>query len=164
MSAAPLLDECDNLIVLHTFSKALCLAGGRIGYLLGAPDVLDALVAVRQPYSVNSFSQAAALACLHELGAFDAAIDDIVKERGWLTEAISELPGVHVWPSSANFLCVRVPKAAEKWAALRDEFSILVRNFSAMPGLEDCLRITVGTHTENEAVVAALEALLSREA
>lgn len=162
-SAAPLLDEHDNLVILHTFSKALCLAGARIGYLLGAPDVLAALAAVRQPYSVNSFSQAAALAALHELGAFEPAIEDIVRERGWLAAELAEISGVRVWPSSANFLCVRVPDADRAWQELRDSHSILVRNFSSTPGLEGCLRITVGTHEENEAVVSALSEIVAKE-
>ena len=162
-SSEPLLDEYDNLVVLHTFSKAFCLAGGRIGYLLGAPDVLAALSAVRQPYSVNSFSQAAALVAVHEMGAFEPVIEDIVHERGWLASELSKLPQVKVWPSSANFLCVRMPEAGRKRAELRDEYSILVRDFSTTPGLEDCLRITVGTHEENEAVVSAIAELLAKE-
>ncbi len=71
--------------------------------------------------------------------------------------------GVYVWPSQANFLCVRVPHAHDAWRRLRDERFILVRDFSFTPGLEGCLRITVGKPEENDLVVAALKSILKGE-
>ncbi|MBQ9006506.1 MAG: aminotransferase class I/II-fold pyridoxal phosphate-dependent enzyme, partial [Atopobiaceae bacterium] len=68
-----------------------------------------------------------------------------------------------VWPSQGNFLLVRVPHAGIVRARLRDKYSILVRDFSSAPGLEDCLRITVGTPAENDRVVSALTTLLDRK-
>ena len=70
VSAQPLLEDYDNLIILHTLSKAYCLAGGRVGYLLANEQILEALEAVRQPYSVNAFSQAAALTVVENREAF----------------------------------------------------------------------------------------------
>ena len=69
-----------------------------------------------------------------------------------------------MWPSRANFLLVRLPNASTVRTRLRDEYSILVRDFSATAGLENCLRISVGTPEENDAVVAALTELLPKEA
>ena len=68
-----------------------------------------------------------------------------------------------MWPSQGNFLLVRVARASRIRERLRDEFSILVRDFSYAPGLADCLRITVGTPEENDAVIEALSALVLEE-
>lgn len=162
-SAEPLLAEYDNLVVLHTLSKAFCMAGARLGYVFAAPDVVDVLGAVRQPYSVNVFSQVAAEAVLDAADAFQPTIDAIVTERARLTGMLSALPGVRTWSSAANFVLLRVPGARRVRERLRDEFSILVRDFSATPGLADCLRITVGTMQEDDRVIDALAAILEEE-
>ena len=166
-SAEPLLAEHDNLVVLHTLSKAFALAGTRCGYVLAAPDVIAALGAVRQIYSVNVLTQAAALTAVTRREDFAPTVATIVSERARLFAALREL-GEHVpitvWPSEGNFLLVRTPDATRVRARLRDEYSILVRDFSYAPGLADCLRITVGTPEENDAVLAALSALVSKQA
>lgn len=161
-SVEGLLAACPNLVVLHTLSKAFCLAGARIGYVLGSPSVIAALNAVRQPYSVNVLSQAAALSVVRNREAFEPTIERIVSERGRLSAALAALPGVRVWPSFANFLCVRLPNAHTARVRLRDEFSILVRDFSQAPGLADCLRITVGTPQENDAVIDSISVINGR--
>ena len=160
-SAAMLLDRCPNLVVLRTLSKAFALAGGRIGYVLAAPAIIDALAAVRQPYSVNSFSQAVAETVVRDGARFAPTIAEICENRGILASELAKLDRLTVWPSSANFLLVRVPHAHRVWELLRDEHSILVRDFSATPGLEDCLRITVGRPEECTAVVEAFIDILS---
>ena len=81
-SVEGLLAAYPNLVVLHTLSKAFCLAGARIGYVLGSPSIIAALQAVRQPYSVNVFSQAAALTVVRNREAFEPIIGRIVSERG----------------------------------------------------------------------------------
>jgi histidinol-phosphate aminotransferase len=159
-SARPLLDECDNLVVLHTFSKAFCLAGARVGYVLANPGIISALAAVRQPYSVSSLDQAAALAVMGRRDAMAPVITSIVDQRELVREELAKLPGATVWPSAANFLFVRLPLAHEVWERLRDEHSILVRDFSAKPGLQDCLRVTVGRPEDNDALLGALGTLL----
>ena len=83
-------------------------------------------------------------------------------ERERLAAGLSALPGVRVWPSAANFVLARAPNAHRTWERLRDEHSILVRDFSSTPGLDDCLRLTVGTREENDALLDAL-AVLTRE-
>lgn len=158
----PLLGAHHNLMVLHTFSKAFAFAGGRLGYVLADPSVVGALAAVRQPYTVDVLVQAAAEVIVDHRHDFLPTIGTIKAERERLLEGLNDLGslGVRAWPSNANFLCVRVPGAASVWARLRDEHSILVRNFSATPGLHDCLRITVGTPQENDRVLAALAQVL----
>lgn len=162
-SARSLLDAHDNLIILHTLSKAFGEAGIRLGYVLAAPDIIDVFGAVRQIYSVNVLTQAAALAAVRDRALFLPVIDRVRAERERMFSALAEIAGgaLTVWPSQANFLLVRMPGASEVRQRLRDEFSILVRDFSHAPGLQDCLRITIGTPEENDAVLAALRALLA---
>lgn len=162
-SSLALLGTLPNLVVLRTLSKAFAFAGGRIGYALAAPEIIAAFAAVRQPYSVNVLSQAAAAVAVRERAAYEGILRSIIEGRAWLAEELSKIEGVRVWPSSANFLLVRLPDAHSIWERLRDEHSILVRDFSQTPGLGDCLRITVGTPCENERVVAAIAELLGKD-
>lgn len=165
-SAESLLSTYDNLVVLHTFSKAYCLAGVRAGYLLGAADVVDALAAVRQPYSVNVLTQAACSVVVERRDEFLPAIEKTRLERTRLLSVLGEMSKsrpIRVWPSEANYLLVRVPNASQVRARLRDEWSILVRNFSSTPGLAGCLRITVGMPEENDRLLCALEAIVKEE-
>lgn len=163
-SAEALLVEHDNLLVLHTLSKAFALAGARCGYVIAAPDVIDALAAVRQIYSVNVLTQAAALAAVRVRAEFDPTVEKIVSERSRLYESLARVEGVRVWPSEGNFILARMAGASRVRERLRDERSILVRDFSYAPGLADCLRITVGTPEENDAVIDALAELVPEEA
>ena len=94
------------------------------------------------------------------LREFDASIAHIRASRERFAQGLSELPGVVVWPSAANFVLARIPDAAVVRRELRDGHSILVRDFSSTQGLEDCLRITVGTDQENERVLEALGKIL----
>lgn len=169
MEFAPVGSTCEdlvnvypNLAVLHTLSKAFAFAGGRLGYVLADPSVVGALAAVRQPYTVDVLVQAVAETLVDTRADFLPTIRTIQSERGRVYQALVGMEGlgVTVWPSSANFLCVRVPDAPRVWARLRDEFSILVRNFSTTPGLENCLRVTIGKPQENDRVLAALSQIL----
>lgn len=162
--AQSLLGSCPNLVILHTMSKAFGAAGIRVGYVIAAPDVIDVFGAVRQIYSVNVLDQAAASALVLEREAFAPVVDKIRSERDRLLRALEHDDRVEVWPSQGNFLLVRVPEAAEIRRRLRDDFSILVRDFSAVPHLEGCLRFTVGTPEENDELIAALTRLLDEEA
>ena len=160
LSCEGLLGTYDNLVILHTYSKAFCLAGVRVGYVLAAPDVVDVLGAVRQPYTADVFAQAAAQVVTSMRGVFTPTISRIRSERERLAEALSGLEGMRVWPSQGNFLLARMPEAAIVRARLRDERSILVRDFSSTQGLENCLRITVGTPEENDELVDAIGSIL----
>lgn len=163
-SAEALLTEHDNLLVLHTLSKAFALAGARCGYIIAAPDVIAALAAVRQIYSVNVLTQAAALAAVRARAEFDPTVEKIVSERSRVYESLARVEGVRVWPSEGNFILARMAGASRVRERLRDERSILVRDFSYAPGLADCLRITVGTPEENDAVIEALSEIVPEEA
>lgn len=164
-TCAGLIGRCPNVLVLRTFSKAFALAGARMGYVLADPGVIMALAAVRQPYSVGVLGQAAALAAWRRRPQIQPTIDEIVRQRDELHARLATMGdlGVQAWPSAANFLLVRLPHAHEVRCRLRDEHSVLVRDFSSAPGLADCLRITVGTPEENKRLVDGIVSIL-REA
>ena len=163
-SAVTLLDRCPNLVVLRTLSKAFALAGLRCGYLVADPSIIDELSAIRQIYSVDVLAQATAVAAVKAREELRPVVSDIKAERERLSLRLGNITSLHQWPSEANFILVRIPHASQVRQRLRDEFSILVRDFSYAPGLADCLRITVGTREENDRLVEALTSLEKEEA
>ena len=161
----PHMTRHPNLVILRTFSKAFSLAGLRVGYLLGHADVVSELMKVRQPYSVDAFSQWVAATVFRERMVFEQQIRDIMRGRDRLIHGLSLIDGVKVFPTEANFVLFRVEHATALWRDLLHNHSVLVRDFSRTPGLEDCLRVTVGTAEENERFLAAVdEVLTSRRA
>ncbi len=153
-----------RLIVLRTLSKAFGLAGLRVGYLVADPAVVDMLGAIRQIYSEDVIAQSVACVAVARREELAPVVADIVAERALLAKGLAAIGGVKVWPSAGNFLLVRLAGASRVRARLRDEYSILVRDFSYAPGLNDCLRITVGTHDENAELLAAVAQLAREEA
>ena len=155
-SVVDLLRAHRNLVVLQTLSK-IGLAGLRLGVLLADAQVAGELNKVRLPYNVSSFSQAAARVVLEESGFLEAQIESIIEERGRVSAAMARLPGVTVFPSDANFILLRTGRPSRKvFEDLRHK-GILVRDLGGNPGLlRDCLRVTIGTPEENQALLAAL--------
>lgn len=154
-----------NLVILRTFSKAFSLAGLRVGYLLGDPEIVRELMKVRQPYSVNSFSQMVASLVFRDRMVFEEGISDIIRGRDQVIHGLRIMHGVEVFETEANFVLFRVAHASALWRDLLHNHSVLVRDFSRTPGLEDCLRVTVGTAEENRRFLeAADEVLTSRRA
>lgn len=157
----PHMTRYPNLILLRTFSKAFSLAGLRVGYLLAHPDVVTEFLKVRQPYSVDAFSQWVAATVYRERMVFEAGIRDIVRGRDRVLHGLSMLEGVEVFPSEANYVLFRVEHAAALWRDLLHNHSVLIRDFSRAPGLEGCLRVTIGSDDENERFLAAMADCLS---
>lgn len=156
----PLLWQHKNLVILRTFSKAFACAGVRLGYILGDAQVIAEYVKVRLPYSVDSLSQMIGCAVYENRQMFSPSIERIILERERMTEELQGIEGMEVFPSDANFILVRLKDAADVWQQLLDR-GILVRNLTNVNMLEDCLRFTVGTHAENDALLAALKEILS---
>ena len=158
-TAQGLIAKHPNLVILHTLSKAFGAAGARLGYVIAAPEVIEVFAAIRQIYSVNVLSQAAALACVRARDAYAPVVAQVASERERELAALRAMAAeglpVEAWPST--------PHATRVRERLRDEYSILVRDFSYAPGLADCLRITVGTPRENDEVLAAFAALVKEE-
>jgi histidinol-phosphate aminotransferase len=161
-TVVPLLERHPNLVVLRTFSKAMSLAGLRVGYLLASPDIVREVEKARLPYNLNFFSQAAAVAALGERDALAASVHRLVTERERLLERLADVPGVRAYASDANFFlieCLAAEPKAVFAAMLRRE--VLVRDVTSYPMLERCLRVTVGTEAENDAFLYALGTALT---
>ncbi|HVF06769.1 MAG TPA: histidinol-phosphate transaminase [Frankiaceae bacterium] len=144
-SVAPLLAGRERLVVTRTMSKAFAMAGTRVGYLLSAGSVVDALRVVRLPYHLSALTQAAARVALAHAAETLATVELVRRDRDRLVAALD------CTPSDANFVLFRVPDAAATWQALLDR-GVLVRDV----GLPGRLRVTVGTTEECDTFLEAL--------
>jgi histidinol-phosphate aminotransferase len=161
-SMVPLLEEHANLVVLRTFSKAMGMAGLRVGYLLAAPALVREVDKARLPYNLNFFSQAAAMAAIEEYETcLRPNVKRLVRLREELASSLAKIAGVRVYPSSANFLLVEFLEADPKavFEALYER-GVLVRDVTAYPMLGRCLRISVGSETENATLLEAISAAI----
>ena len=156
-SFLPRLDEFPNLLVLRTVSK-IGMAGLRLGYAAAAQEWIAELDKVRPPYNLNALTQAVAPVLLAERGLLDGWAATLREERARLEAAFARLPGVTVFPSRTNFVLVRVPDAPRRFEALRAAGILVKSRHGVHPLLEHCLRITVGTPAENDALLAAFAA------
>jgi len=156
-----LVEECENLVVSRSFSKSWRLAGARIGYLVAPPRIIEEVQKVRLPYHFSALSQAAVLTALNHVEEIMGTIETLNFERAKMFEELSTMRGLTAFPSDANFILFRCESrpAPEVWQALLDR-GVLVRDFSEVPGCENCLRVSVGTHEENEKFLEALSVLL----
>lgn len=156
-SFLPRLRDYPNLIVMRTVSK-IGMAGLRLGYAIGAREWIAELEKIRQPYNLNALTQAVAPVLLREGALLEAQAASIKAERARVAAALAALPDVAVFPTHTNFVLARVPDAPRWFERLRLA-NILVKNLHGWhPLLANCLRITVGTPEENDAVLAALPA------
>jgi len=160
-TAVPLLERCPNLVVLRTFSKAMALAGLRIGYLLAAPELVREVNKARLPHNLNVFSETAAMEAMREASALAEAVARIVAARDRLIARLKDMPGIRAWPSRANFFLLELLAADPRavFASLHRR-GVLVRDITAQPMLSRCLRVSVGTEEENEAFLHALGSAL----
>lgn len=149
------LDRYPNLIVLQTFSKAWGMASLRMGMAFATPEIAELFARVKYPYNVNGPTQEELLRRIVS-GKIDAAVNEIVSERGRLAEALKQLSIVsQVHHSDANFLLVKVDDPDEIYDRLIAE-GIIVRNRNRVRGCEGCLRFTIGTPAENDRVIALM--------
>jgi histidinol-phosphate aminotransferase len=151
------LAQFENLVVMRTVSK-LGLAGIRLGYLAARPQWVEQFNKVRQVYNVNVLTQAAAQFMLERLDVLEEQAARIRAERERLGGSLSQMPGVTVFPSQANFFLIRVPDADRAFEGLKRQ-GVLVRNLNS-PALKNCLRVTVGTPDENRILLNALREAL----
>jgi len=148
----------DNLLVMRTLSK-LGLAGLRLGVLAGDPRWLAEFDKVRLPYNIGSPTQASAEFALRHRAVLDEQAARIRADREKLYGELADLPGLTVWPSSANFILFRVEgrPAGEVFAVLKGQ-GILIKNLDGShPALAGCLRVTVGAPEENARFLGALK-------
>lgn len=149
-SAISLLKKYENLAIVKTFSKAWGLAGRRLGFLCASPRLVSVFLASKAPYNVDLFAANAALERIQNPKRFLQEIRELKKERNHLQDFLEKHPLVEkVFPSDANFLLVRFVNAKEIFQKLLKK-GIVVRNFSKKQGLENCLRISIGSPLENK--------------
>lgn len=147
-----------RLIVSRTMSKAFAFAGGRLGYLVAAPAVIDALLLVRLPYHLSVLTQAAARAALRHADDTLASVAELAAERARVTAELSSM-GYEVVPSDANFLLFgRFADASRSWQRYLDE-GVLIRDV----GIDRHLRATVGLAAENDELLRVSRALATTE-
>jgi len=144
----PYVEEYQNLLVLKTFSKAYGLAGIRCGYSISSKNLANAINLARPPYNISSLSQLAAQLVLLEKTEILKNISFLVEQREWMAQQLSKIKGVEVYNSSANFILVKVDNCKEVNKKLCEK-GIFVRSFGLAPLLEDCMRISIGTHEQN---------------
>lgn len=153
------LTQHRHVLLLRTLSK-FGLAGVRLGYLMGQKALIAELDKTRPPYNVSVPNCETALFALEHQEVFEAQAHDIRAQRTIIFEALAKLPQVQAYPSEANMLLVRVPDAQKTFDGMVAR-GVLVKNVSKMhPLLTQCLRLTVGTASENGQMLAALEASL----
>jgi histidinol-phosphate aminotransferase len=158
-SCIPLVRRHPNVIVLRTFSKSFSLAGLRIGLAFASKEIVAGMMKVKDSYNLNRLSAVGATAALHDLAWMRRNVGRIQRSRASLSAALARL-GFQVYPSQTNFVLARRPntdmrRVQRELKAQR----ILIRHFD-VPGLEDCLRISVGTPVETRTVMAALAAVI----
>lgn len=159
-SALELVDDDRALVVTRTFSKTWSMAAARLGYLVGPSWVVDDLEEVTLPYHLDALKQAAGRLALRFDGDMRARVAAVVAERDRLAAGLDAL-AVTRWPSAANFVLFR-PRALDAgvvWNGLLER-GVLVRDCSAWPGLDGCLRVTVGTPEEDDVFLTALGEVL----
>ena len=158
-SAVQLVDEYPTkLVVTRTMSKAFAFAGGRLGYLIAAPAVIDAMLLVRLPYHLSSLTQAAARAALRHADDTLGSVARLIAERDRVTEALTGM-GFRVIPSDANFVLFgEFTDAPATWQRYLDA-GILIRDV----GIPGYLRATTGLAEENDTLLAASARLAASE-
>ena len=153
------LAKYPNMVVLNTMSKAWGCAGIRMGMAFAQKNVIDIMNKVKYPYNVNILTQREALELLKDPYEVDKWVRTILLERSRMIDAIGLLPMCRkIHHSDANFLPVEVDDAQATYDYLVDK-GIIVRNRNSVRLCEGCLRITIGTKTENQELLAALRTM-----
>jgi len=158
-SALGLVAGMANIMVLRTMSKALALAGMRIGFAIADPELLSEIAKPKIPFTSSRLSEITLRHVLENYYLVEEAVAGILRERKRVFDALQGKEGIRVYESDANFLIIRVPDAGKVFSALAAK-GILVRNVSGYPLMKNCLRFNIGHGTENDRLLAELEKML----
>ncbi len=169
-SCIDLLDRYPRLIIVRTFSKWAGIAGLRLGYAVAHPQLIEALLKVKQPYNVNATAEAAGRAALRSADALNAQAEQIIETRAALIAALAEQPSLRPYPSQANFVLVRAAPLGEDAGATssagRELHDALAREgvfvrFYANRRLRNCVRISVPRPDQLPALLERIDRALS---
>jgi histidinol-phosphate aminotransferase len=156
-SGLEILDDHDNLLLVRTMSKSYALAGLRVGFAVGTPDLVADLWAVKDICNMDRLSMAAAAAALSDEAYWRACVDDTLLNRRLLTEELTQR-GWNVLPSGANFIFATPPEPAAGVYQRLLERHVLVRYFGDRASVKEGLRISIGTQQQCRALLDALQA------
>ena len=150
------------LLITRTFSKTWSMAGARLGYVVGPKWMIAEMEKVILPYHLDTAKQLAGTIALGFQDEMNVRVANIVEQRGKVMAALADL-GFEVWPSEANFVLFRTSPTGRSgndiWQQLVDR-SVLIRNCSSWPRLDDCLLVTIGTPADNERFLNAIADIL----
>lgn len=158
-TVVPLLKQFNNLVVLRTFSKAMAMAGLRVGYLLSHPDLAKEIAKAKLPYNLNFFSLTAAIVAMERFELLSPIIDNLIRERERLFQELSKINGLRPIPSQANFILTETTIAPSELMSKLQEQDILARDVSRYPMLNNFVRFSVGTLAENNELIANLKSI-----
>jgi histidinol-phosphate aminotransferase len=149
------LAQHPNLFVARTFSKAYGLAGLRLGVVIGAAEQIEYMRRLSVPFNVNSVALACLEAALEDQAFVQEHVAEVKEGRERLQRLFDKL-GLRFWPSQTNFVLVRVGPTAKTFVESMQRRGIVVRDASANPGCDGCVRITVGTPSQMDGVLCSI--------
>ncbi|HYE97106.1 MAG TPA: aminotransferase class I/II-fold pyridoxal phosphate-dependent enzyme [Rubricoccaceae bacterium] len=164
LTADALVARHPNVLVLRTFSKAMGLAGLRIGYLLGDPDVIREVEKARLPFLVDRFSEEVALALLDRPALVAERAARLTAERERVLARLSGVDGAETLPGAANFFLLRTALPPRVLIERLAAGGVRIRDMSGYPALDGWARVSVGAPAENDAFLGALEGVLAEAA
>ncbi len=162
-SMLSVLSEFPNIILLRTFSKAYGLAGLRVGYLIGDPDLMSEIMKIRPPFMIDPFSCSAIKLLLSHSDIIQERIEYIQSETKHLIRALKKIDGIHVLEGQSNFVTFRPPDGHQEIFQKLARLGILVRDMSGYAELNGYLRVSTGTSAENTEFINALTTLLQKD-
>jgi|Deesub1362A_J573_1020465.scaffolds.fasta_scaffold00105_13 histidinol-phosphate aminotransferase len=159
------IKEYENLIVCRTFSKAFGLAGLRVGYGVAPKQIIDLMLRIKTPFSVNLLAQKAAIASLKDKKHLENTIRLIKEQRKFLISNLSKIPKIKVYPSYGNFVLVDVKETGKNSKKVADALlkrGIIIRDCSSFYGMDDHhIRVSIGKPEENKKFLEALKEVIS---
>ena len=156
------INKLQNIVVIRTFSKALMMAGARIGYLLGTREIVGELLKAKLPFSLGIFQQVAGRVILENKRIIGESVRKIIKERERLLGELKKIMDIQPFPSCANFILFETKgKKGKDLYKILYENGVVIRYFE-ISRLKNMLRVTVGTHEENDIFLEKLRRIIER--
>jgi len=158
--------DYENLFVIRSVTKFYGMAGIRFGYAIAAGTLIDKLETMRQPWSINGLADSVTLAAFNDTEFIENTKQTIAKERTALTKNLSEIEGLHVYPSVTNFLLVKIQNRKLSSTMLKELLAkerILIRDCCTFMGLDDhYFRVTVRSAKDNQKLVETIKQTLNK--
>ena len=161
---AGMVKKYENLFVIRSVTKFYGMAGIRLGYGIAAPNMVKKIEDVRVPWSINSLASCATLAAFSDTDFIENTKKTIAKERAALAKSLEEIEGFHVYPSTTNFLLVKITKGKVTSTKLKEALAkehILIRDCCTFRGLDDSyFRVTVRSARDNQMLLTAIKGII----